>query len=143
MTTLGEKMKQLRQQQQMSQEELAQQLHVTRQAVWKWEHNQSMPDLDNLVRLSELFDVTTDYLLKDEPIPAVVEPVDYVSQTNNERSKLFDPGFYIGLLFILIGIFFFDGSASAGFIMIGLVLMFFIDEGMQFVRSSISSKSKR
>ena len=49
-----------------SQEELAEQMDVTRQSVSKWEGAQSVPDLDKMIRLSELFGVSTDYLLKDE-----------------------------------------------------------------------------
>ncbi len=49
-----------------SQEELAEQMDVTRQSVLKWEGAQSIPDLEKMVRLSELFGVSTDYLLKDE-----------------------------------------------------------------------------
>ena len=49
-----------------SQEELADQMNVTRQSVSKWEGAQSIPDLEKILRLSELFGVSTDYLLKDE-----------------------------------------------------------------------------
>ena len=49
-----------------SQEELADQMDVTRQSVSKWEGAQSVPDLEKIIRLSELFGVSTDYLLKDE-----------------------------------------------------------------------------
>lgn len=49
-----------------SQEELAEKMGVSRQAVSKWEGAQSVPDLDKVLRLSGLFGVTTDYLLKDE-----------------------------------------------------------------------------
>lgn len=49
-----------------SQEELAHQLNVSRQAVSKWESAQSVPDLERVLQLSQLFGVTTDYLLKDE-----------------------------------------------------------------------------
>lgn len=49
-----------------SQEELAEKMNVSRQAVSKWEGAQSVPDLDKVLRLSQLFGVTTDYLLKDE-----------------------------------------------------------------------------
>ena len=49
-----------------SQEELADQMNVTRQSVSKWEGAQSIPDLEKMLRLSELFGVSTDYLLKDE-----------------------------------------------------------------------------
>ncbi len=49
-----------------SQEELAGQMNVSRQSVSKWEGAQSIPDLEKIIRLSELFGVSTDYLLKDD-----------------------------------------------------------------------------
>ncbi len=61
----SEKIAMLRRQKNWSQEELAEKLMVTRQAVSKWESAQSMPDLDKIVQLSELLGVSTDYLLKD------------------------------------------------------------------------------
>ena len=48
----------------LSQEQLAQELDITRQTISKWELNQSTPDIDYLLRLSEYFEVSTDYLLK-------------------------------------------------------------------------------
>lgn len=62
----ADKLIQLRKKAGWSQEELAEQMHVTRQSVSKWEGAQSVPDLEKMVRLSELFGVTTDYLLKDK-----------------------------------------------------------------------------
>ena len=61
----SEKIAMLRRQKNWSQEELAEKLMVTRQAVSKWESAQSMPDLDKIVQLSELLGVSTDYLLKN------------------------------------------------------------------------------
>ncbi len=49
-----------------SQEQLAEHMEVSRQAVSKWESGQSLPDLDKLVLMSQLFGVSTDYLLKEE-----------------------------------------------------------------------------
>lgn len=53
----------------LSQEELAEKLSVSRQAVSKWESAQSTPDLQKIILMSELFSVSTDYLLKDEMEP--------------------------------------------------------------------------
>lgn len=53
-----------------SQEELADQLGVSRQAVSKWESAGSIPDLQKIIQLAELFGVSTDYLLKDEMEPS-------------------------------------------------------------------------
>jgi len=63
--TLGNKLQQLRKDRRMSQEKLAEELGVTRQAVSKWELDAALPDIGNIVALSEVFGVTTDYLLKD------------------------------------------------------------------------------
>ena len=76
--TFSEKISALRKQKGWSQEELAEKLMVTRQAVSKWESAQSMPDLDKLVQLSEALGISTDYLLKDgqaqsAPVPATAE----------------------------------------------------------------------
>ena len=63
---LSEKIMSLRKRNGWSQEELAQQLGVSRQSVSKWESMASMPDIQKIMSMSELFGVSTDYLLKDE-----------------------------------------------------------------------------
>ncbi|MDD6051423.1 MAG: helix-turn-helix transcriptional regulator [Clostridiales bacterium] len=63
---LANKIIELRKKAGWSQEELADQLGVSRQAVSKWEGAQSVPDLDRVIAMSRLFGVSTDYLLKDE-----------------------------------------------------------------------------
>ena len=63
---LADKIIKLRKRMGWSQEELAQRMDVSRQAVSKWESAQAIPDLDKILQLSRLFEVTTDYLLKDE-----------------------------------------------------------------------------
>ena len=63
---LADKIIALRKAKGWSQEELAEKLDVTRQSVSKWEGAQSAPDLERIVRMSELFGVCTDYLLKDD-----------------------------------------------------------------------------
>lgn len=60
-----------------SQEELAEQMNVTRQSVSKWEGGQSIPDLEKIIKLSNLFGVSTDYLLKDD-----------IENTENEQIKV-------------------------------------------------------
>lgn len=50
----------------LSQEELAEKLNVSRQSVSKWEGAQSIPDINRIIMLAEIFGVTTDYLLKDD-----------------------------------------------------------------------------
>ena len=64
--TFGEKLVQLRKQHRLSQEELAARLKVSRQAVSRWETGETMPETENVLGLSRLFQVSTDYLLKEE-----------------------------------------------------------------------------
>ena len=63
---LADKIMELRKKNGWSQEELAEKVGVSRQSVSKWESAQSVPDLNKILMLSQLFGVTTDYLLKDE-----------------------------------------------------------------------------
>lgn len=63
---LADKIIRLRKKNGWSQEEFAQKMQVSRQAVSKWEGAQSIPDLEKIIVMSQLFEVTTDYLLKDE-----------------------------------------------------------------------------
>lgn len=60
---LGENIRNLRQQKGMTQDELAEQLHVVRQTVSKWEKNLSVPDVQSLQRLAEVLDTKVDILL--------------------------------------------------------------------------------
>ena len=62
---LADKITDLRKKNGWSQEELASQLGVSRQAVSKWESASSIPDLDKIIKMSNIFEVSTDYLLKD------------------------------------------------------------------------------
>lgn len=63
---LGERLTTLRKCKGLSQEQLAEEFNLTRQTISKWELNQSAPDIDSLVKLSNYYDVTTDYLVKGE-----------------------------------------------------------------------------
>ncbi|MBR5329621.1 MAG: helix-turn-helix transcriptional regulator, partial [Firmicutes bacterium] len=74
---LADRIMELRKKKGWSQEELGECLGVSRQSVSKWETGLSQPDLDNILQMSEVFGVTTDYLLKDAPFPedAVAEDV--------------------------------------------------------------------
>lgn len=63
---LADKIINLRKKSGWSQEELAEKLNVSRQSISKWEGATSIPDLNKIIQLSQIFGVTTDYLLKDE-----------------------------------------------------------------------------
>jgi transcriptional regulator with XRE-family HTH domain len=96
---LGQKIQQLRKENGLSQEELASKLTISRQAISKWELGESMPDTENIVQLSKLFGVSTDYLLineyesdKDDSLVAEVsneKESELLSDSANERGTLF------------------------------------------------------
>ena len=62
--SLGEKIQVLRKQKGMTQDQLADMLNVSRQAVSKWETNESQPDIERIVEIGNLFNVSTDFLIK-------------------------------------------------------------------------------
>lgn len=64
-----------------SQEELAEQLSVSRQSISKWEGAQAIPDIQKIIRMADIFGVSTDYLLKDE-----LEPADIASDSTRVES---------------------------------------------------------
>ena len=78
--TFGEKLQALRKARGWSQEELATQINVSRQALSKWESGASVPDTENVVALSRLFGVSTDYLLQAE-IEESTPPTDAAPET--------------------------------------------------------------
>ena len=61
--TIAEKIKQLRKDNSMTQEDLAEKLNVSRQTISKWETSVTIPDANNIVAISKLFNITTDELL--------------------------------------------------------------------------------
>jgi transcriptional regulator with XRE-family HTH domain len=64
--TLGEKLLFLRKAKSLSQEQLASEITVSRQAISKWELGESLPDTENIKQIMKIFDVTADFLLNDE-----------------------------------------------------------------------------
>lgn len=88
---LSEKLYTLRKKSGLSQEQLAEQLSVSRQAISKWESGQSVPESDKLITISNYFKVSLDYLLKEESaqqIPAEVPDADGSMQTNDRTRWL-------------------------------------------------------
>lgn len=94
--TLPEKLHTLRKKSGLSQEQLAEQLGVSRQAISKWESGQSVPESEKLILLSNYFNVSLDYLLKDN-IDASETPCSEPILSRN-KAKLF-----IGFILVVVG----------------------------------------
>jgi len=80
--TLAEKLKSIRKQAGMSQEQLAEKLGVSRQAVTKWETDAGIPDIENVMAISALFDISIDELLSNEK--RAKKPADYLFESITE-----------------------------------------------------------
>ena len=91
---MADRIQHLRKSKGISQEELADKIGVSRQAVSKWESEQSAPDIEKVILLSDFFDVTTDYLLKG------IEPV-LENTTEKSDARIFS---LVGSLLNFIGL---------------------------------------
>lgn len=85
--TLGDKLSRLRRDNNYTQEQLADVLGVSRQAISKWESNITYPETDKLIRISELFDCSLDYLLKDTEENYIKPQTAYASVLLKNRIK--------------------------------------------------------
>ena len=81
--TVGEKLLKLRKEHDLTQEQFAELLKVSRQSVSKWELGTAYPDTEKLLRISKLFQCSLDYLLKDE-----VEQMDITIAAANEEARI-------------------------------------------------------
>lgn len=115
--TIADRILELRKVKGISQEELADKIGVSRQAVSKWESEQSIPDLDKIIILSEFFEVTTDFLLKG------IES----DKINNKEKEL--PYFFnavatvFNILGLIMSILIWSSSQEVGAIIAGLVFI--------------------
>ena len=87
--TLGEKIKYYRRNENFSQENLAEKVGVSRQAVSKWESNKSSPSTENLIIIGEVLNVSIKYLTSDSPI----------SKKGNRNIDIEDKRFYNSFFF--------------------------------------------
>lgn len=84
--TLGERIKEYRTNNGMSQENLAEKMNVSRQAITKWESDKGVPDIDNLIQLSRIMNITIDELIlgnNNEQTSAIEEQA--VKQRNENK----------------------------------------------------------
>lgn len=103
--TFGEKLQSLRQKAGMSQDALAEKLNVSRQAVSRWERDETMPETEKVVMLADLFGVTTDYLLRQQPKQQATDPVQEHKKDWMDKLAYLakTKGYLLGWLLILWG----------------------------------------
>ena len=105
MTNFGERIYNLRNRNNMSQGDLADKLDVSRQTISKWENNMCLPEAEKLLQLSEIFGVSTDYILKGitivEPDPVYI----YVKDPDSENNSKYNENVirkYVGIILALL-----------------------------------------
>ena len=100
--SLGAQLKKLRESKGFSQEDVAKKIGVTRQAVYKWENDKSCPDIDNLILLSEMYNVTLDELIKGNQ--NIKEKI-HINEEDEDFEKENEFGFYIGFGLLIMSAF--------------------------------------
>lgn len=135
--TLGEKITALRNQQELSQGDLAEKMNVSRQSISKWETDASIPELDKLIQLSELFHITLDELVKGDTIQEPVNesanaipPVQVIIQKTRSTREIVGTlllcfGALILLLFTILGGFWGGLLFGSPFLLCGSVCLLF------------------
>ena len=118
--SLGETIYRLRTEKSLSQGDLAEMLEVSRQSISKWENNSAVPDLEKIIRLSEIFEVSLDELVKGEETPRRMATVNNIPQ-ENVREVGFPPRKIAGIIllcmaFLVVMFFLVAGGGLAGLI---------------------------
>lgn len=107
MNQLAQQIRVLRTAKNLSQDELAEKLYISRQAVSKWENGEATPDIDKLVQLAEIFGVSLDYLVlgKEPEKEIVVEQrgkMNVWEYLNEESKRPLTRGDVVSLIFVAV-----------------------------------------
>ncbi len=103
MTGFGERIYELRNKNNMSQGDLADKLDVSRQTISKWENNMCLPETEKLVQLSEIFGVSTDYILKGEE--KIKKEYVYVKENDAQNTSAYNEKIirkYVGIVLVVV-----------------------------------------
>ena len=132
--TLGEKISELRNSKNMSQSDLAEKLDVSRQSVSKWETNASIPELDKLIQLSDLFEITLDELVlhkkqednkENDSVLTESSPTIIVNKNLNYILIIGIILLTLGMVCFILGLFFGKKLIFLGTVFISSSLLFF------------------
>ncbi len=102
MNKIGQRIYELRLKNNLSQDTLADKLGVSRQAISKWENQMSVPEIDKIVQMSEIFDVSLDYLIKGkESFSEKTIPEEAIKEAGFSKGKIKQ---IFGFVFLIFGI---------------------------------------
>ncbi|MBU4642451.1 helix-turn-helix domain-containing protein [Bacillus toyonensis] len=138
---LGSQLKKFRESKSFSQEDVARKVGVTRQAVYKWESNKSYPDIDNLILLSDLYEVTIDELIKGSgDAREDLDKKDKDEREDDEEGN--DFGFFIGIILIFVGIFIGIEGVSLFITISGMLIMVFYSDVKKIIVNEFKIKRR-
>ncbi|HFK1686565.1 helix-turn-helix transcriptional regulator [Bacillus paranthracis] len=138
--SLGEQLKKLRESKGFSQEDVAKKIGVTRQAVYKWENDKSYPDIDNLILLSEMYNVTLDELIKGNQ--NIKEKI-HIDEEDEDFEKENDFGFYIGFGLLIMSAFIDYEKIQVVVLVIALFMMVFYSDVKKVILNEFRSFFER
>lgn len=116
---IADKIQRLRKNKGISQEELADKIGVSRQAVSKWESKQSLPDIEKIILLSDYFGVTTDYLLKG------IEPTPDIPEKKVDARIFLTIGSVFNFIGLIVAIIIWEEKQTSASVAVGLTMMAF------------------
>lgn len=132
--SIGKRISDLRKQYSYSQEYVAEKIGVSRQAVSKWEQDQTAPDTYNLIALAELFNVSVEYLANGKSEQQISDPVLQANHNKITAKKIM--GFIllgIGLLALILGILFSEVlTILSVYLLVGAILCFTVRKSLWF-----------
>ena len=143
---LGNKLQQARAKANLTQEQVAETLGVSRQTISNWENEKTYPDIRSVVTLSDLYNVSLDYLLKDKEETTMTNYLDYLEESTNvvkSKNKLSKLILVIAYLLIwafslIVFWFFISGSDALGF---GLIFLWILIPVTTFIISLLIGKN--
>ncbi|TCW53963.1 transcriptional regulator with XRE-family HTH domain [Bacillus thuringiensis] len=141
--SLGQQLKRLRESKGFSQEDVAKKIGVTRQAVYKWEHDKSCPDIDNLILLSEMYNVTLDELIKGNQSFKEKIHIDEEDEEDEDFEKENEFGFYIGFGLLIVSAFVDYEGMQEILLGIALFMMVFYSDVKKVILNEFRSFFKR
>lgn len=135
--SLGEKIKAMRQHASLSQEQLAEKLNVSRQAITKWETGKGIPDIANLIAISDEFDLSLDQLIKDDI--AVKKKV--ISDSSSKKWHILVIVYLVAIVAYIAYFAICHRILMIGFLIATLFMLFY--EARIFVKEKIYRQNKK
>ena len=129
---IGSKLKEARMRTDFTQEQVSEAIGVSRQTISNWENEKSYPDIVSVIKLSDLYDVSLDYLLKGKETTPMLSYMDYLEESTNtvkskqKLTKILQIGIYVVLWVTCLIWFWLGQGTDGGFAMAYSLVVFYL-----------------